>query len=439
MGGFFMLMFGSYEEGHPGLTEIYKTYSLDSAAKEFNGQPDAMVLQNTWNMSVAEIRAKDATIDRSSHGGNIYASNMAAIDAFGPLSRLILFDRNTAEDENYAPWAVRFNMGEHPIAIPNSLKTLAPFFNPNDQFKRFVEEFGEAESPAQLHRRTIKRLLPSTLYYSEWLLQNQEPVTKILDALAKSSTAAIFDRTINAEGATVNSIQKAGFDATEEFFKTADHLDKATSEGKTKPEEGLLIPTNKINVYLFTAMEALDPSNQRTVDGKLWAEVYHAAGPDMTRYVHRYQSDLERMHRAVLADNPDLPLPTHIFLGVIPTHEMKLTLPDSDNDYLTNLTTNAATWFQEQKAEKDFGPDSSPSKRRDATKAKKLARRGLRELITDDRFSQMDLASNFARTSSQYDGLTRGQYRFPKALDTMTFKDIAELNKALYLISQEKN
>lgn len=423
--------------------EPRKDNFLNGLAKEFERLPSAVVLVPVWTESLESLSQKGSIL-RSIHIGNDYPSNEAF--AALPNVRLIVYERTTLKDANYAPWKMRKN-GDGRVIAQASDGQLSPFFAPNEGFYHVREEIdqdelNEAQTPAQLHFRALRLIHPTAQTWSEYILENRRVVEPIVEVLNSHVPNLIFNRQLTGDGRITSPDSTGGDNSVYDFFEGAQCLQEAVILGNNQARDGVLINTNQFNVYMSMVVESLKPENQRNVNGETWGYVFHGSGPDMIRYVEKYTNQVNVMHDVVTSQLPDLGLPKKIFFGVAPTAELKLALPAMYGEGLDSLGCAVDELVSAQRRIRDFQNTTEAQRRQARQDLPEFRRRLAREINSSsisDKLAEIELKKTFSTHASQYDVLEQGRISFPSQLMQYSFGEIAEINRLVESLRESEN
>lgn len=384
---------------------------LNQEAQRHKEATSVMVVHPVWEESLVTLGRKGPIL-RSIHLGNVYPSNHVIAQL--PNVRLVVYDRNDKRDINYQPWALQIDGQNHNIAQFKE-RQISPFFifSPNSVFNELKSRLpGKGLTPAQLHFANLQILFPNAVTFSAYFLERRETVTQIMKVLADKMPQLTLDRQLTENGELIPRSHLPN-DKLGSLFRGAECLARAVYEGKQTPSN-FVINSNEVNVYLTTVLEAIDPKNQITVNGETWGYVFHASGPDMIMYIGKYEERLRRMHQLIIETLPNVGIPSKIFLGIIPSAELKLALPQTNQPLLDNFASTILDYKKTPKSE-----------------ARRRLTKQIKELLQDPGIQSINFGKGHSPHASQYDALKNGPIYFPRDFQGFSFREIKEINGIL--------
>jgi hypothetical protein len=304
---------------------------------------------------LASLHKAGYAVQRSPHIGNVYPANLAVGQAGIPL---VLYDRTMSTvDHNYHPTSLIRNGQPHPIELtrPDN-KILVPFMEYGSKDHR------PANNPSAFHLMQLQKALPKTpiMTYSSYLDMHWELIGPIVRMILARNPLDAFDRYVNRYGVVFHAHRMEGRDVVflpskglggQSLRVPADQLvDQAAelhrfiylridNKQEIEPVAGPLLS--------LQATALIDTLIESILSGK--EDVYHCSGPDMYRYVTRFEGwlnkSLEYLHLL------DVPVPDQIRFHVVPTADLRLVTDTDRADWLIRVL-NMMNGYQEDRRER---------------------------------------------------------------------------------------
>lgn len=399
-------------------------------AEQPQNRHSAIVILPLFDTSIAELQQEGREIPRSNHLGNDYPSNQAFVNCLERAS-FNLYDRTTLVDQNYFPGSL-FRGGNR-YEIADVAPVMSPFLQPNDEFFKQLAhlpaELHRARTPVQLHYLSQKMLHPNSTTYSEWILKNAEKIRLTANIAASSSHYDIFDREIDETGTIRKGVDIGYKNSGQAIIDSAQILAEAVSTGNTNIPTPFFLHRNEFNLYLDAVINSSRPENQVDIDGERWGLILHGAGPDMIKYATSLWRTLGILHESAAPRLAEMGVPRKIIFGLVPTAELKLSLPDTEAETLERLAE--ALIYRESSRIISRDPDLSDYDKSVLAIIDTSSREAIRKLSAETRVSEIAFLQPFSNHYSQYDLLPNGKIHFPQKLHSVSFRLLREFNNRL--------
>lgn len=263
----------------------------------------SVVLRHDLSLQkLVELHRAGHSVVKTPHVGNWYPNNLA-VASLG--IRMHVYDRMIGtKDENFHPHKLIVGGQGERMADPALLITHARVIRAPS---RFPERFPVGSRVLDGHMQAIRDAVPGAncVVYTDYLRQHMDKVIAILEPVT-GLFPKYWHQFVDVDG-TVSERTCIGWD----------YIKQDGIYGLTNDESGWLIP-NVLNVLMDGVMEA------RLHDTSV---VYHLSGPDMFRYIGKYQKMLIKAH-AVLRQKLNW-VPEAVELRLVPIAAMRFAVPET--------------------------------------------------------------------------------------------------------------
>ena len=309
-------------------------------------------------LSLAELTSLHQSgfaVQRSPHIGNVYPANLAVGQAGIPL---ILYDRTMSSvDHNYHPTQLIRRGQPHPIDLARpGQKILVPFMEYG------FKDHRPANNPSSFHLLQLQKALPKTkiMTYSSYLDMHWELIGPIVRMILARNPLDAFDRYVNKygvvfhahrmEGRNVVFLPGKGQGGRALRIPASDLVDQAAelhrfiylhvdNHQDLEPVAGPLLS--------LQATALIDSLIESLISGK--PDVYHCSGPDMYRYVTKYDGWLNKTLEYLRLLGVDMP--EEIRFHVVPTADLRL-VTDTDRANGLGRILNVMNNYQNDRAKR---------------------------------------------------------------------------------------